>query len=265
MATFKSKMQKLDPSWPDKIWAEIMAGNRSGPRESPERYAQWVIAGRPSRPLSIMLPVAALALTGVRPISLERGIVFKKTVEKDGTEFLDAISQGAKIIRDDNGELLRGQEEVTMRWRLTPPQQLSHRRKEMLAIAKAVLASPDKSITITYNAESISTRLREISKRLWPRRRYHVSGVCYRELLSSTSKDADVDPVELAAAMGHLSAKSQQKYHRRTRTKGHAERETKNKPFSSATATVTPRPVEKPIDRIAKSKKATAVKVAKER
>ena len=256
MATFKSKMSKLDPLWADKIWKAIKTGNKTVLAKSSNDYTKWVDAGKPGRPLSIMLPVAALALTGVRPISLERGITFS-IIEVDGISFIQAHSNGAKIVRNEKSEIIRGQEDVKISWRLTPPAQASHRRDEMREILKAVLAAPNRSITISYNAESISTLLRELSKKIWPRRKHHVSGICYRELFSMAAKDAGTEPIELAAAMGHLSARSQEKYHRRQRGKGGI---APAKPFSSATATTTPKAVVSPTDRLAAFKRKSAIK-----
>lgn len=242
-ASFKSKMPKLAKDWPDRIWHEIMTGNKNGPHPSSPKYKEWIIADKPPKPMSIMLPVAALALTGARPISLERGIVFQTTTI-DGILYLEAVVQGAKIIKDDkSGEMLRGQEEIRIRWRMSHPAQPSHRRKEMQAIAIAMHKLKEETgqekLTISYGAEAISTALRLVSKKIWPRRKSHVSGVCYRELFSETAKAAGVDREQIAAAMGHLSTRSQQKYKRKSRAKGGREPEKVDTPFSHAIASTT--------------------------
>lgn len=239
-ASFKSKMAKLDKKWPDKIWHEIMTGNRTGPHPSSAKYLDWVADGKPAKPLSIMLPVAALALTGARPVSLERGIIFK-IIKIEGVDYLEAFIHGAKIIKDDDGEMLRGQDEIRIRWQVSHPVQLSsHRKREMREIMKALLKvkaeTGEEELTISYDAEAISTSLRLVSKKLWPRRKHHVSGVCYRELFSETAKAAGMDPEQIAAAMGHMSTRSQQKYKRKSRAKGGVQPEKIDPPFSHAIA-----------------------------
>ena len=82
------------------------------------------------------------------------------------------------------------------------------------------MSAPGRRLVVSYDAEAISTRLREISTQLWPRRKNKVTGYCYRELLSSTAKAAGVDAVELALAMGHRSTESQGAYARAGRIRG---------------------------------------------
>lgn len=223
-SSFKSKMAKLDAEWPDKIWNEIVTGNRVGPHPSSPKYKQWIADDKPPKPLSIMLPVAALALTGARPISLERGITFR-LVEIEGIRHIEAAIDGAKIIKDGKGAMLRGQEGIRILWRVSSPEKIkTHRKAEMQLILNTLLElekkTGKKQMTIAYDAEAISTSLRLLSKKLWPRRKTLVSGVCYRELFSSKAKAAGMDPEQIAAAMGHLSTRSQQKYLSKSRTKG---------------------------------------------
>lgn len=192
MATFKSKMKHLEADWPDKIWEKAAARNN-------DKGASWLI------------PLAALAMTGVRPASLEKGIVFEVKNER-GIIFLYATYKGAKLLKNPDGTAKRGQDQVSLRWRLSEPRDHTHRPKELAEILKAINTSPGRKITVSYDAEAISTRIREISKEIWPRKTYHVSGVCYRELFASTNKEAGIDAEELAMAMGHISAESQGKY-----------------------------------------------------
>ena len=221
MATFRSKMCKLDPDWADKIWHAVKNGNNRGPRPGGPKYEEWILAGKPSKPSRWALPLAALAVTGVRPASLETGITFR-IVEDAGIKFVEATAAGAKIIKNEDGSAFRGQDETKLRWRLTQPAEPSHRPAEFKMICQALLNAPNYEIIVTYDAEAISTRLREVSQKVWPRRKTHVSGVCYRELLASTSKAAGVSAAELAMAMGHFSTESQGKYDRAKKQLGEA-------------------------------------------
>src|SRR5471032_2179372 len=54
--------------------------------------------------------------------------------------------------------------------------------------------------------------MRELSKKIWPRKQYQPSGICYRELLSSCCKDAGMPAADIAKVMGHVSTESQGRY-----------------------------------------------------
>lgn len=187
----RTQMRTFDDDWPDQIWS---AANQVGGGKG----AAW------------LLPLAAIAVTGCRPAALEKGIRFA-VVTVDGKRCIEATIQGVKLTEN------RGQPEHKFRW-FTDSQ--THRKGELLALTKAVMSAPGRNLVVTYDAEAISTRLREISTRLWPRRKNKITGYCYRELLSSIAKASGADPVELALAMGHRSTESQGAYARAGRTRG---------------------------------------------
>lgn len=135
----------------------------------------------------------------------------------------------------------RGQPEIIFSWGTTSD---THRPHELMAITKALMSAPDRRLTVQYDAEAISTRLRELSTKLWPRRKNKVTGYCYRELLSSTAKAAGADTVELALAMGHRSTESQGAYARAGRVKT-----TTKKPWGSVDGKVAVRTDRSPMTR----------------
>lgn len=194
MARFKAKMKYLEPDWADHIWAAAAKRNRG-------TGASW------------LLPLAALAITGARPASLERGIEFAVRRDDRGRICIDATVQGAKLLKYADGTPKRGQREIRLTWYVEhSADRPTHRSQEFEMIARALLDAPGHRLTVQYDAEAISTRLRELSRELWPRRQHHVSAVCYRELFSAEGKAAGMDASELAAAMSHLSTESQGRY-----------------------------------------------------
>lgn len=197
-------MRTFDEDWPDQVWKAVEAINGGS-------GAAWKLA------------VAALAVTGARPAALEKGIAFS-IVKRGGKMLIEAVIQGVKLTEN------RGQPEHIFRWSAAAD---SHRPDELLALTEAIAVAPGRRLVVSYDAEAISTRLRETSKKIWPRRKNHVTGYCYRELLSSTAKAAGADPAELAAAMGHRSAESQGKYARAGRVKTGS-----RKPWGSVGASV---------------------------
>lgn len=207
MATFKSKMKFLDDQWADKIWEGCSALNEGA-------GGQW------------RLPLAVLAITGARPASLERGVSISAFKGEDGFLYLQAVIPGAKILKNPDGSPRRGQDMIRMAWRLTGPNpDIPPRSQEFMAIRDAYIKHADQAnemtpMVISYGADAIASSVRMLSKSLWPRRKYHVSPICYRELFSSNAKAAGIPPDELAQAMGHLSAESQGKYASRPRKSG---------------------------------------------
>lgn len=219
-------MASFDPDWPNQVWSAVNQVGVSG--------AAW------------RLPVAALAVTGARPAALERGIVFS-LVKDQGKTFIEATIPGVKLTPT------RGQPEHRIRWATNED---THRVGELAAIAEAMMKAPGRRLVVRYDAEAISTRLRELSLKLWPRRRYQVTAYCYRELLASTAKAAGVDASELAAAMGHRSAESQGAYARAPR----GSRASSRRPFASAKGNVAVKGDRAPMARF---KAASAIKKSK--
>lgn len=198
MATFKSKMKSLAPGWADEIWQKATEMNGG-------KGADW------------RLGLAALAITGARPVSLQRGIEFRLSTDQQGRQFVKAFIPGAKIIRDkETEEIKRGQEEIMLAWQVDPGCDAPPRAGEFNAIREALEANGG-TLKVKYNADSIATSVRTLSKQIWPRRKTHVSPICYRELFSSNAKAAGIPPELIAGAMGHLSSESQGRYASRPR------------------------------------------------
>lgn len=193
-ASKKKQMRYFDKNWADQIFSGAQAINAG-------IGAAW------------LLPLSALAITGARPAALERGIEFS-VVEAEGQFFIQALIPGVKLRND------RGQPSHTIRWDLKKA--TTHRRKELREIARALLKSELKQIVVQYDAEAISTRLRELSMKIWPRKKFHITAYCYRQLFCSAAKSAGADRNEIAMAMGHISATSQGKYSRKAVTRSNS-------------------------------------------
>ncbi len=237
MAKFKAKMRHLEQDWPDKIWAAAQSRNRGA-------GALW------------LLPLAALAVTGARPASLELGIRFAARRDESGRILVEATILGAKLLNHHDGTPKRGQKSVRLIWHIDSIRERpTHRIQEFDAITRALMNAPGRQLLVQYDAEAISTRLRELSHELWPRKRHHVSGICYRELFSSESKAAGINPADLAAAMAHLSTESQGRYAAARKTRSSARPATRT--FSAVEAST---PVRVDRSPMARFKRANALK-----
>lgn len=227
-ASKRSQMSSFSDDWPDQIWAAV-SGINGG------KSATWKLA------------VAVLAVTGCRPSALERGVIF--SLVRDGSKsFIEATIPGVKLTST------RGQPEHRIRWATESD---THRPTELLTLAKAAMAAPGRTLTVTYDAEAISTRLREVSRTLWPRKKFQITAYCYRHLLSATAKAAGADPTELAAAMGHRSTESQGAYARAGRAKAGSK-----KPWASVGALI---PVKQDRGFVARFKASTSLKKQREK
>ncbi len=199
MATFKSKMKHLDPDWADRIWAA--SGEMNG-----GKGAAWRLAA------------AALAVTGARPASLERGIKFDLVVD-GGVKYVRATVPGAKLLKNPDGTPRRGQDKVQLMWRVTKPREFPFREKEFMELCFALEAKHKDAgslaavLEVSYDKDALASNIRQLSKTIWPRRTKHVSPICYREMFAAQGKATGLDPAKLAAAMGHVSTESQGRYH----------------------------------------------------
>jgi hypothetical protein len=187
-ASKKKQMRYFDKDWADQIWdAAREIGSGKG--------AAW------------LRPLAAIALTGARPAALEKGIEFS-IVNCAGVYFIQAMIPGVKLRKD------RGQPHHLMRWSLDKI--TTHRKHELKLIAETLLKAESNRILIQYDAEAISTRLRELSISIWPRKKHHITAYCYRQLFAGAAKSSGANRDEIALAMGHLSADSQGRYSRKS-------------------------------------------------
>lgn len=174
----------------------------------PENWRQdiWNALSKDNRKL--MSAVAVLQLTGCRPKELNLGVTV--AYMHDHPEHGEVVALtiiGAKTddIPDKNGKLhQRGQPERTIL--------VSLASEQASFLADLIMDNGGKPITVGYHLKSISTRLGEASRKVFPKRREHVSAYCYRHSFSSDQKSGDVGRDKIASAMGQLSDFSQGAY-----------------------------------------------------
>ena len=176
---------RLPSDWRDQIWQSISVTN-----------------------IALRSAVAILELTGCRPCELAKGVSVELNDENpEWGEVLLFTIAGAKVgkITDRNGNLHdRGQPERNIVVPITSSP----------AIHLANLITEFGRQVIRYHRKSISNRISEISHRLYPRRREHVSAYCYRHSFCTDIKDTVPEANTRAAALGHLTDYSQGRYGR---------------------------------------------------
>jgi integrase len=173
--------------------------------------------------------VAVLQLTGCRPDELEKGVLVEFAMAEDGEpDCLIFTIAGSKVglIEDLNGRLHeRGQ----------PFREIGVGIAGNAAIYLVDRANTYGVIKISYNRKSISARLGELSRLVFPNKREHISGYCYRHQFSMDLKNADVERTAIAAALGHLSDYSCGAYGKKSKRKGGVALD--ESPILAATAT----------------------------
>lgn len=143
------------------------------------------------------LAVAVLTASGCRPIELESGVVVHLV---DG--HIQIGIHGAKV----NVTTRRGQPLRLLRIDSSTP--WGEYLREHLLRAGGNL------IMVRYDAGSLSQRLREKSKVLWPRQKTLISGYSYRHFLGKAMKESGESPIKIASTLGHASDYSQTCYGR---------------------------------------------------
>ena len=176
---------RLPSDWREQVWQSISETNTA-----------------------LLSAAAILQLTGCRPWELAKGVAVELNSENPvwGEVLLFTI-EGAKVgtIPDRNGKLHdRGQPERNVVVPITSPP-AKHLANLITKFGRQV---------ISYHAKSISNRVSEISRLLYPRRREHISAYCYRHAFCTDIKDSVPEANTRAAALGHLSDFSQGSYGR---------------------------------------------------
>lgn len=82
---------------------------------------------------------------------------------------------------------------------------------------------PESGLLIKYDAGSISQRLREKSRELWPRRRTLVSAYSFRHFLAKSLKESGASRELIAKTLGHAADFAQCAYGRASRDKKSAD------------------------------------------
>jgi len=143
------------------------------------------------------LAVAVLSASGCRPIELESGVVVHLVDDQIQIGIL-----GAKV--DVNTR--RGQPLRLIRIDSSTPW------GEYLM--EHLLRADGNMIMVRYDAGSLSQRLREKSKVLWPRQKTLISGYSYRHFLGKAMKESGESPIKIASTLGHATDYSQSSYGR---------------------------------------------------
>lgn len=146
--------------------------------------------------------IAILSCTGCRPAELEAGIKVERLNEGILFKVTGATTHDGKF----------GQKERSILIRIDSPE-AAHLERQL-----AVQGSP---LIVTAKAALLKDSVVGISKKIWPRRKAHVTPYVYRHQFSADLKADDLDSDQVAQALGHSVEETQRFYgHRRQARRG---------------------------------------------
>lgn len=145
----------------------------------------------------LKLAVAVLSCSGCRPSELERGVI----VRLQNAQLHIGI-HGSKV----DSETGRGQP-----LRLLVVDQGSAWGHFLVG---EVSSHEGQYMTVKYDADGISQRLREKSREIWPRRKTLISTYTYRHFMGKSMKESGEGVNKIAATLGHATDFSQSCYGR---------------------------------------------------
>ncbi len=136
----------------------------------------------------LKIAVAILSASGCRPSELERGVVVQL---KAGQLYIGI--HGSKV------------DEATGRGQPLRLVQIDTRNPWGEFLLGQATKSEHNGIIAQYDAGSISQRLREKSKQLWPKKRPLISAYTYRHFIAKSMKESGLNADIIAKTLGHAS------------------------------------------------------------
>ena len=173
---------------------------RGLPSQWTEHY--WNNVDKGSKYASV---IALLLISGVRPAELEKGV---QITFHEKHEVLFVTIWGAKC-RDDGSS---GQRERVIAFDCEglPPD------SPEVFLVRHYLAQPnatEEGVYIRSNAKALYSYVSRLSRKIWPRRKHHVTPYTFRHVLSATLKKSEhFDDEMIAKVLGHASCRSQLEY-----------------------------------------------------
>lgn len=165
-----------------------------------------------------LLAVAIVIATGLRPIELESGVMIRTT--ENGSVEIEI--QGAKVREDEHGENERG---IDTRWIVINPEYSEASRFLANEIPKRLLSKRASEIDFSYSKSTLTKVINNLGKKYLemyqPKLQdLQISPYCFRHLMSASLKSCnELDDIQRAQVLGHLSIRSMQSYAKGFRTK----------------------------------------------
>lgn len=172
-------------------------------------YRDKILEYAVSKDMKCKNAIAVLYSTGCRPDELVKGVRVSISNDLKNLEF---TIMGSKL----NAEQRRG---IRLRKISVSIHDENNKIKSNILPLLNDLQKNDfetMKVSVT-SANSFSGYISKISKRIYPRKKYHASAYSFRHSFATDLKNSGTDPVVVAKSMGHASTRSQQSYGRKRR------------------------------------------------
>ncbi|ELX2157231.1 site-specific integrase [Escherichia coli] len=173
-----------------------------------ENFRESILDYAISHNLKCAHALIVLYCTGCRPDEIERGIRVNFDKTKNEVSF--------KII----GSKLNRAQKRGIRIREIKINVTEKNLKYLNPILDIFKNNPD-AYDLKINTESkkaFSGYISKISKRLWPKKKYHASAYSFRHAKATELKNSDYTKIEIAQILGHASCRSQNSYGRKKKS-----------------------------------------------
>jgi len=153
--------------------------------------------------------IAVLYSTGCRPDELVKGVRVSMSQDLKSVEF---VIVGSKLNADQKRGIRLRKISVSIH------DENNKIRFKLLSLLDELQKNNFETIKVSVaSANSFSGYISKISKRIYPRRKYHASAYSFRHSFATELKNSGAGPVLIAKSMGHASTRSQQSYGRKRR------------------------------------------------
>ncbi|MDY0973318.1 site-specific integrase [Siccibacter turicensis] len=186
-----------------------MGNNKRDVSKLNKDYREKILEYAISKNMKCSNAIAVLHSTGCRPDELTKGV--RVSISQD-LKKLEFTILGSKL----NAEQRRG---IRLRKISVSIHDENNKIKpNILPLLNDLQKNEFESIKVSVaSANSFSGYISKISKRLYPRKKYHASAYSFRHSFAADLKNSGADTVLIAKSMGHASTRSQQSYGRKRR------------------------------------------------
>lgn len=159
------------------------------------------------------LPICILAVAGCRPAELKKGVYLEvkdhrlvckinSAKVKDGEITVRQIFESGEKVKNKKVTYHAGQEFRELHYDLG-----------LYPMVDALAEKIVSCITIKIdNTSSLTSAVRAIAKKLWPKRKKSITSYCFRHALGSDMKNSGMDPDDISIALGHAVSNTKSFY-----------------------------------------------------
>ena len=152
--------------------------------------------------------LAILQLTGARPSEIARGV---SVTGDESSDFLEITIRGSKQGKaKENGQATR-----TIKIDMRAHVNYGSPKNYLLS-----QVAYEGHLFVQVNPKRLNDYVRRLSKKIWPRKKNHITPYSYRHQFSADLKGEGCPPQKISMALGHRSTMSKKKYAGKRQARG---------------------------------------------